>query len=183
MSAGSRMVQLSRELAKKGWKNNEITCSTPIEGNSQTLDSDSSDMLSPEIASQRADPTPSQGLNKNSARGVARRLQFEESNSEGSGSDSDPEINGPPAKQPTARTSADRGSAGNKQIDQTLALLLEEVKKTNTEISTVSLRLQSVEKRLEVIEEDGITSSSSADSAAKRKRKVPNKVRVRYSPL
>ena len=149
---------------------------------SQTLDSDSSNMLSPEIVSKSADPTPSQGLHKLSARGVARRLEFAESDSEDNGSDADPE---PPAKQPTTRTSStdrgsndtDQASAGNKQIDQTLALLLDEVKKTNTEISTVSLRLQSVEKRLEVIEEDGVTSSSSADST-KRKRKVPNKVRV-----
>ena len=57
MSASSRMVQLSRELAKKGWKSNEIRCSTPVEGTSQTLDSDSSDMLSPEVTSHDADPT------------------------------------------------------------------------------------------------------------------------------
>ena len=101
MSASSRMVQLSRELAKKGWKNNEIRChSTPIEGSStsQTLDSDSSDMLSPEIVSKGADPTPSQGLHKLSARGVARRLEFAESDSEDNGSDPDPEMNEPPAE-------------------------------------------------------------------------------------
>ena len=84
-----------------------------------------------------------QGLHKHSACGVARRLEFAESDSEDNGSDADAEMNGPPTKQPTSRTSStdhgsndqDQASAGNKKIDQTLALLLEE---TNTEISTAS---------------------------------------------
>ena len=81
-----------------------------------------------------------------------------------------------PPEDPKAVTNTD-DRAG---IDQTLAQLLEEVKKTNTELSGVSSRLQSVEKRLEVTEEDGIVSSSFADST-KKKRRVPNKVRVRIS--
>ena len=94
------------------------------------------------------------------------------------------ELDEPPKKHPrstkTMHTTQKEGSTsetGN-TIDQQLALLLEEVKKTNSELSGVSPRLQSVEKRMEVIEEDGVVSSSSADST-KKKRKITNKVRVR----
>ena len=82
----------------------------------------------------------------------------------------------PPPDPKAVLTNADNRTG----IDQALAQLLEEVKKTNTELSGVSSRLQSVEKRLEVIEEDGVVSSSSADST-KKKRRVPNKVRVRMA--
>ena len=171
-SASSRMTQLSRELNKQGWGHKK-----DADG-----DSDSSDLFSPEIP--RSGPTPSQGLKKNDGH-VARRLKFPggESDTEGEEGYSDPELEQPPSKQSRSTRVANQKEAREKaqgSMDQTLALLLEEVKKTNSELSGVSSRLQSVEKRLEVIEEDGVVSSSSADST-KKKRKVPNKVRVSYA--
>ena len=169
------MTQLSLELAKQGWGAKQ----------SAGHDSDSSAiMTSPEI--QRDDPTPSQGHKKRNGH-VARRLQFGGNDSEEGSTDS--ESDAPPKKQsksmpiqpPPPDPKAVVTNADNRTgIDQALAQLLEEVKKTNTELSGVSSRLQSVEKRLEVIEEDGVVSSSSADST-KKKRRVPNKVRVRMA--
>lgn len=162
------MTQLSRELRKQGWGQKK-----DADG-----DSDSSDLFSPEIT--RSGPTPTQGLKKKDSN-VARRLNFPGGESTEEEDFVDPELEESRAKKHSRSTPAvsQRGAEETGGIDQTLTLLLEEVKKTNSELSGVSSRLESVEKRLEVIEEDGVVSSSSADST-KRKRKVPNKVRVSY---
>ena len=126
MSANSRMTQLSRELNKKGWKSKEDA----------SWESDSSDLFSPEIP--RSDPTPSQGLQKQNGR-VARRLKFgENGESENEAEDqTDSELDEPPRKQPRSKenTQKDPDETDNAStIDQTLALLLQEVKKTNSEL-------------------------------------------------
>ena len=98
-------------------------------------------MTSPEI--QRNDPTPSQGHQKRNGL-LARRLQFGGNDSEEGSTDSEPDeppknqsksmLIQPPPDPKAVVTDADNSTG----IDQALAQLLEEVKKTNTELSGVS---------------------------------------------
>ena len=124
MSASS---QMTRELNKQGWGRRRDAGG----------DSDSSDLLSPEFP--RSDPTPSQGHKKQDTR-VVRHLNF--GGSSGSEEDNiENELDEPTRKH--SRVTVDQAtqkeastSAVGTRIDQQLAVL-EEVKKTNSELSGV----------------------------------------------